>query len=89
MPRKPIDLGGGVNIIVCSRGRRAAPCSVAGCGRPHVALCDYPLTGSKVGRTCDRKLCAQHRRVQGPEVDYCEAHHMMAAQARLEKGLVR
>lgn len=82
MKCEAVPLAGGV-AIVCSRGRRAKPCSVPGCGRSSVALCDFPLTGAKAGKTCDRALCAQHRTSVGADLDHCPAH------AELKKGGAR
>lgn len=63
----------------CSRGgRRAAPCDTPGCGKAHVALCDWPLGGAKKGRTCDRKMCSDCRVSQGENRDYCRAHAALA-----------
>jgi len=28
------------------------------CGNPASKLCDFPLSGSRAGETCDRKLCS-------------------------------
>ena len=64
-------------VIACGRRRHAAPCQEPGCGRPHVALCDYPLSGPKAGQTCDRRMCGKHRHpVSGRrDTDYCGVHH--------------
>jgi hypothetical protein len=68
-------------VFVCGR-RRVAPCMTEGCGRPHTALCDYPLTGSLKGKTCDRKMCDACRvRQAGVDRDYCRAHHEIAKRA--------
>lgn len=76
--------GGG---YVCTRGsRRPAPCQEVGCGQPHVALCDWPLTGRAAGRTCDRRMCARHRNEVGPDRDYCPTHFRMRAQ-QLQLGV--
>lgn len=76
MPSVPIA------IFMCSRGRRREPCSVAGCTSPYVALCDFPLAGPKAGKTCDRRMCEQHRtRMPGKDRDFCPVH------ARLEPAL--
>ena len=64
--------GDGFTAIVCTRGRKSKPCVV--CGRPHAKLCDYPLTGEKQGKTCDRALCAQHTAHVPPDTDYCPTH---------------
>ena len=73
--------------IACSRGRRAAPCQVPQCGRPHTALCDFPLTGPKAGQTCDFKLCDSHRIPQpGKNRDYCSAHDRLAKQPQQEES---
>jgi hypothetical protein len=74
---------GAVEMIVCSRGRRASRCQVPGCARPHTALCDWPLSGAKAGATCDLRLCDSHRRPQpGRDRDFCPAHAKMAAAAK-------
>lgn len=70
--------------IICSRGRRGKQCSA--CKRAPATLeCDWPLTGSKAGKTCDRPLCRPCallvKQASGDTVDYCPAH---AAQHRGE-----
>ena len=83
MTCREIRLPNGVTGIVCSRGRKplCAVCSK----RPHTKLCDFPLTGSKAGKTCDRKLCDScavgQGRANGDTVDYCPAHAVRAAVA--------
>ena len=74
------DLGNGVTVTSCSRGRRRrAPCSV--CERhEHELLCDYPLRGAKAGSTCSRKLCRKCA-VRLGEQDMCPAHAKAAAAA--------
>lgn len=69
MPCTPIPGG-----VACSRGRRGAPCDEPGCQRAHVALCDFQLEGDKAGRTCDRKMCREHRHPVGANRDYCTPH---------------
>lgn len=98
MPCKPLDFGGGVTGFSCQRGGRAAPCSVVGCTRPSVALCDFPLGGRKAGQTCHRALCESHRKTQlprpgvksvlpGDSIDYCPPHDAFArAGAATQKG---
>jgi len=82
MPCKPFDLGNGVTGVVCSRGQRAKRCAIEGCGKPAPYLCDFPLTGAKAGKTCDRPMCESHRRTQGRKgkdtVDYCPSHDSIA-----------
>ena len=70
--------------VICSRGRRGKQCSA--CKRnPATLECDWPLTGSKAGKTCDRPLCRPCallvKQASGDTVDYCPAH---AAQHRGE-----
>jgi hypothetical protein len=81
MKCRTANLGPGVTAIVCSRGSRRETCQTPGCGKTSVALCDWPLAGALAGKTCDRRLCASCRRVQGPNKDFCGAH---AAQANEE-----
>jgi hypothetical protein len=85
MPCTKIDLGNGDFAIACSRGRRAASCQEPGCNRPHVALCDFDLGPGAPRATCDRKMCAQHRRPQSgrgadgsAHRDYCTTHDRIA-----------
>jgi hypothetical protein len=68
---------GGV-VIACTRGRRTGQrCEV--CGAHSVdKLCDYPLRGSKAGKTCDKKLCRHCAVSVGSNKDYCPAHHRHA-----------
>ncbi len=77
MPCNTVDIGGGSYAIVCRRGNRPKPCSI--CGRPGSKLCDFPLTGPKAGKTCDRSLCAKCAVNVGPELDYCPTHGRMSA----------
>lgn len=74
---------GNTEAIICSRGRRRQVCSVGLCGRPSVALCDYPVERSGKATTCDSPMCERHRHTVAhtiiagkPEpVDYCEGHY--------------
>ena len=79
MPRHctTVPFPGGFAIL-CG-GRRVAPCSVPGCGRPHEKLCDAPLWKGAPRRTCDAKLCATHAQHVGKNRDYCAAHAKQAA----------
>lgn len=67
------DGKGKVIGFACSRGRAGALCSACG-KRPHTKLCDFPLTGTKAGHTCDRKLCNACAVPRGRDVDYCPTH---------------
>lgn len=71
---RTVAAGPGFTAIVCSRGVRRKRCSTNGCVGTEVALCDYPLSGRKAGKTCDRSMCARCRHAQGPDVDYCPVH---------------
>jgi hypothetical protein len=86
MPSDKIPVPGGV-IIACSRGQRRRQCSVPACHGWMVALCDFPLTGRKAGKTCDKPLCPAHRVKQpGENVDYCPAHDALQKAGGLGGG---
>lgn len=69
--------GGG---FVCRSGRRP---SCSGCGKPGATLqCDYPLTGPKAGKTCDRWLCDKCATHVGPDRDYCPPHQALDTRLR-------
>ena len=59
----------GATVIMCSRGRKSTPCHY--CGKPSIALCDYP---TESGKTCDKPICNSCRVKIGPDVDYCWKH---------------
>lgn len=84
-----IDLGDGAQVVICSRGRRGKQCGVAGCGRPAVALCDYPIIRCGKSGTCDAALCDAHR-VHQPTphstTDYCRPHDALARRRVAENG---
>jgi hypothetical protein len=65
----PINLGGGVVGIVCTRGRRAPPCTT--CGRPSGLLCDGPPRPRSRKKTCDKPICATHATKVGEDRDLC------------------
>lgn len=81
MPRygKTIDMGNGSWMHVCYTAPPPKPCYI--CGRPSIALCDWPDLSHKSG-TCDRPLCAQHRvkpvptfgKPETADIDYCLEH---------------
>lgn len=60
------------NMIICSRSSRAKRCEI--CGKPGGKLCDFPLSGPKSGKTCDRSLCVACAVHVDPDIDYCPAH---------------
>ncbi len=66
-----------VQAIICSRGRKPKFCSVPFCGKPSVALCDYPVERDGKETTCDSLMCAQHRHPVSGEIDrdWCEGHY--------------
>lgn len=79
---------GDATVIVCSRGQRKKRCSIQGCTSHAAFECDYPLSGRKAGKTCDRSLCREHASQQsktstGATVDYCPTHHEMAKQGKI------
>lgn len=72
MSCKPIKFPEGT-AIVCSRGR-VKVCCVVFCGKPHTALCDYPVVRRGVKTTCDSPVCDQHRHAVGDNLDWCQGH---------------
>ena len=62
---------------ICTRGPRRQPPRCK-CGRPSTLLCDYPLTGAKAGKTCDRPLCTHCATEVGPGRHLCPAHAKMS-----------
>jgi hypothetical protein len=73
MPCKVVNLGNGVTAIVKMAAKPRKRCSV--CGMLGVGkLCDFPLTGAKAGKTCDRPLCANCAFHQAPDTDLCPVH---------------
>ncbi len=80
MPCNRFDLPGGGYAIICGR-RTQKRCS---CGRPAIKLCDYPLTGAKAGKTCDKPLCESCAVHREPDTDYCRVHAAMIDAAASE-----
>jgi hypothetical protein len=74
------DDEGRVTAIVCSRGARPKACF--DCGRPSVALCDWPLVGPKDGKTCDKPMCSgcRNHHAELGDIDYCRVHEKMHAE---------
>jgi hypothetical protein len=64
------DAGGGA-IHLCGGRARPQRCQVPECTATSVALCDEPVAG---GRTCDRRLCRDHRIAVGRNRDRCPDH---------------
>ena len=56
-----IVIGGKVVGKACGPRGRWVPCSVPGCRKERLYLCDFPLAGKKAGATCSRGLCENHR----------------------------
>jgi len=66
-----LHAAGGTIARLCGVRARAERCSVSGCKGKVVALCDAPGTGR---RTCDRRLCEEHRARVGQNRDHCPEH---------------
>lgn len=66
------DDNGNAIGIACSRGPKAR-CTVCK-SRPATKLCDFALSGSKAGQTCDRAMCERCAAHAGRNLDYCPAH---------------
>lgn len=81
MTCRPLNFGNGVTGWACSRGERCKEC-----GGRAIKLCDYPLAGRKVGKTCDAKLCGRCAVNVGPDRDYCPAHSRVSKQQELTGG---
>lgn len=77
MTCRPFNLGNGVTGWACSRGEPAKRCKE--CGARASKLCDYPLSGSKAGKTCDVNLCSRCAVSVGPDLDYCPVHSRVRA----------
>lgn len=72
MPCTPFRLPGGISGIVCTRGRKRAPrCSVVGCNATSCFQCDHR---NRLGKTCDRNLCAVHAHQVGEDTHLCPSH---------------
>jgi len=73
MPCDRVPLPGGSTAIVCSRGRRGAPCAY--CGRASSRLCDFPVTKDRgVKGTCDAPLCSSCTTRIAGDGDLCRTH---------------
>jgi hypothetical protein len=70
-----VTLPGGINAIVCGRGRRKPPSCK--CGRPSTKLCDFEVKahdGHAQARTCDKPLCDACAVSVGKNRDFCPDH---------------
>jgi hypothetical protein len=67
-----LDKDGKVMGIICSRGSRAPKCKF--CGKVSAKLCDFPVHGSKQGKTCDAPMCDDHATSVGEDRDFCPDH---------------
>ena len=65
----------GGTVFICS-GRRRSRSRCQYCSADSIALCDHPVIRKGKQVTCDRKLCARHRKKIGGDVDLCPAHAM-------------
>lgn len=92
MTCRTVGLADNSLAIICTRGpkTKAKPCEE--CGKPSVALCDFPVapaiygkTRRKKPKTCDSPMCQAHRHpVPGmDDCDYCTPH---AIEARLDRA---
>lgn len=72
-----IPVPGGVAVVCTGGGGRRLKCQVRGCTRGVVALCDHVLDPYARGtkrRTCDARLCDEHRVRVGANRDLCPFH---------------
>jgi hypothetical protein len=75
-----IGAAGGTAAIVSARRAAQGVCQVEGCGSIlGVALCDEPV-GAR--RTCDLRLCEEHRVRVGHNRDRCPRHGAGKVMAR-------
>lgn len=75
MACEKIQFADGNFAIVCGVRRPKRYCS---CGKPADFLCDFPLSGKKAGKTCDKPVCKTCRLHISPDKDYCRVHAAMA-----------
>jgi hypothetical protein len=95
MPRfgeyREITLPDGKKVGMFIDGWRPAPKPCFYCGRPGVALCDWPDKNHKSG-TCDKSLCKIHAMKPIPtfgkpetaDIDYCPEHYHLYQKDMLE-----
>jgi hypothetical protein len=62
----------GTTFICCGSRRRPPKCKF--CSKPSTKLCDFPIHGSKKGKTCDAPICDDHATSVGEDRDFCPPH---------------
>ena len=72
MPCIKVDLPGGGFALARVSSDRVKSCKY--CGRISSKLCDFKLTGSKAGKTCDAPMCEKCAHYVEPDKDYCKPH---------------
>ena len=74
-----VEIDGLGVVILCNRGRRGKRCQQPNCRNDATLQCDYPLSGAKAGKTCDRYVCRSHAKPISKGVDYCVPHALVDA----------
>lgn len=69
--------------VICGRGPRAPKCKF--CSKTSTKLCDFPIHGSKKGKTCDAPICDGHATSVGEDCDFCP-HHCKQEELQLESA---
>ena len=59
--------------FICVRGVRRRQCSSCK-QRPASFECDFPLSGKKTGKTCDKAICEGCAAEVGPDRHFCPPH---------------
>jgi uncharacterized protein YhfF len=78
--------GNGITIIACNRSKRRPACKFCGRAQSATKLCDYPLRGTKSGKTCSANMCDACAVKQpvtalaGDTIDFCPPHARLAQQ---------
>jgi len=83
MPCAKLPWGDGSMIVCGSKVRPGPKCWVSHCPTPAIKDCDWPLPD---GKTCDRPICNDHADHVGEDKDWCPAHSIEAAKAKLRTG---
>lgn len=63
--------GKDLKIFMCGHDLSLDSCP--DCGSVADYLCDFPV--GKSGRTCDRRMCAEHAHQVGEDMHYCDTHY--------------